>query len=60
MSGLPYFCEPFFSNYINKHYLFRLTQTLFITIFSDTTCFDQTDHHQLFILYKNLQLKVKM
>ena len=27
--------------------------------FSNTTCFDQTGHPQVFILYKNIKLKVK-
>jgi hypothetical protein len=47
---------------LHKQYrLFRLTQPLLIITFYNTTCFDQTDHHlQVFILYKNLSLKVKM
>jgi hypothetical protein len=38
-----------------QHYVFRLTQPLFVIIFSNTTCFDQADHHrhQVFVLYKD-------
>jgi hypothetical protein len=36
------------------------TTPAFIIIFSHTTCFDQADYYQVFILYKNLKLKVKM
>jgi len=42
-----------------KHYVFRLTQP-FSIISSNSTCFDQSDHHQVFIVHKNLKLKVKI
>jgi hypothetical protein len=48
-----------FQVYIDLHkyrYVFRLIQTVFITIISNATCFDQADHqHKVFILYKNFK-----
>jgi len=42
-----------------QHYVFRLTQP-FSIISSNSTYFDQSNHHQVFIVYKNLKLKVKI
>jgi hypothetical protein len=36
------------------------TTFIYFYYFSNTTYLDQTDHHQVFLLYKNLKLKLKM
>ena len=38
--------------HLKQHYVFRLTQPLFIIIISNTTCFDQADHYQVFVYTK--------
>jgi hypothetical protein len=45
-------------NLLEFNYVFRLTHPVFIIIFSNTTYFDQADHHQVLYSYKYLKLNL--
>jgi hypothetical protein len=36
-----------------QHYVLRLTQLLFVIIFSNAACFDRADNHQVFAYKKS-------